>query len=68
MRTLIDAVVIHPIKVAFESIYVSGPEAAELGQPGIYLLKWFGSQPVKAALCVHRGFHKTGLAQHAQVL
>jgi hypothetical protein len=54
--------------VAFESIDVSGPEAAELSQPGIDLLKGFGFQAVKAALCVHRGFHETGLAQHAQVL
>jgi hypothetical protein len=64
----IHAVVIHPIKVAFESIYVSIPEPAELSQPGIHLLKWFRSQPVETALRVHRGFHETGLAQHAQVL
>jgi hypothetical protein len=59
---------IHAVKVAFESIYVSGPEAAELSQPGIDLLKRFWFQPVETALCVHRGFHETGLAQHAQVL
>ena len=59
---------LHPIKVAFESIHVSGPEPAELGQPGIHLLKWFRFQPVETALCVHRGFHETGLAQHPQVL
>ena len=68
MRTLIHAVVIYPIKVAFESIQVSGPEAAELSQPGIDLPQWFRFQPVETALCVHRGFHETGLAQHAQVL
>jgi hypothetical protein len=27
--------------MAFESIYVRGPEPAELSQPGIDLLKWF---------------------------
>ena len=42
--------------------------AAELRQPGIHLLKWPGFQPVETALRVHRGFHKTGVAQHAQVL
>src|SRR5207302_5674453 len=35
---------------------------------GIQLLKWFRSQPVETALCVHGGFHETGLAQHSQVL
>jgi len=65
---IIHAVMIHPIKVAFESIYVSGPEPAELSQPGIDLLKWSRFQPVETALCVHRGFHETSLAQHSQVL
>ncbi len=65
---MIRAVVIYPIKVAFERIYVSIPEAAELGQPGIDLLKSFRFQTVEAALCVHRGFHETGVAQHAQML
>jgi hypothetical protein len=60
--------VIHAIKVAFESIHVSGPESAELSQPVINLLKWFRFQPVETALCVHRGFYETGLSQHAQVL
>jgi len=59
---------IHPVEVAFERIYVSGPEPAELSQPGIHLLKWFRFQPVETALCVHHGFHETGLAQHSQVL
>jgi hypothetical protein len=59
---------IHSIKVAFESIHVSGPEPAELSQPGIHLLKWFRFQPVETALCVHRGFHEPGVTQHAQVL
>lgn len=54
--------------MAFESIHVGGPEAAELTEPGIDLLKRFGFQPVKPALRVHRGFDETGLAQHAQVL
>jgi len=59
---------IHAVEVAFESIYVSGPEPTELSQPGIDLLKWFRSQPVETTLCVHRGFHETGLSQHSQVL
>jgi len=42
----VHAIVIHPImihasKVAFERIQMSGPEAAELGQPHIELSKWF---------------------------
>jgi hypothetical protein len=59
---------IHAIEVAFESIQVSGPELAEPSQPANQLLKWFRLQPVETALCVHRGFHETGLSQHAQVL
>ena len=58
----------HAVQVAFESIYVSRPEPAERSQPGIHLLKWFRPQTVKTALCVHRGFYETGLAQHSQVL
>jgi hypothetical protein len=38
---------IHVVEVAFESIYVSGPEPTELSQPGIDLLKWFRFQPVE---------------------
>ncbi len=52
----------------FESIHMTGPEAAERSEPGLELLKGFRSQPVKTTLCVHRGFHETSLAQHAQVL
>jgi hypothetical protein len=59
---------IHSVKVTFESIYVSGPEPAERSQPGIHFLKWFRFQPIEAALCIHRGFHKTGLAEHSQML
>jgi hypothetical protein len=54
--------------VAFERIHVSGPEPAERSEPGSDLLKWFRIQPVETALCVHRAFHETGLAQDAQVL
>jgi hypothetical protein len=54
--------------MAFESIYVSGPEPAEGSQPGIQFLKRFRFQPVETALCVHRGFYKTGLSQYSQVL
>jgi len=60
---LIDAV-----EVAFERIYVSGPEPAKRSQPGIQLLKWFRFQPVETTLCVHCRFYETGLAQHAEVL
>jgi len=63
MQTLI-----HAVEVAFESIYASGPEPAERSQPGFHLLKRFRFQPVETALCVHRGFYETGLAQHSQVL
>jgi len=59
---------IHAVEVAFESIHASGPEPTELSQPGIHLLKRFRFQPVETALCVHRGFHETGVAQHSQVL
>jgi hypothetical protein len=55
-------------QVAFESIYVSGPEPTELSQPGIHLLKRFWVQPVETALCVDHGLHETGLAQDAQML
>ena len=65
---VIHSIVVHPIEVAFQSIQVSGPEPTELGQPGIQLLKRFRFQPVESALCVHRGFHETGLAQQSQVL
>ncbi|HXM44135.1 MAG TPA: hypothetical protein VN924_23065 [Bryobacteraceae bacterium] len=54
--------------MAFEIVYVSGPEPAKRSQPGIHLLKWFRFQPTETALCVHRGFHETDLAQHSQVL
>jgi hypothetical protein len=54
--------------VAFESINVSGPEAAEGSQPGIHLLKGLGLQAVETALCVDCGFHEAGLAQDPQVL
>jgi hypothetical protein len=56
------------VEVAFESIYVSGPELAERSQPGIHLLKSFRFQSVETALRVHCGFYETGLSQHSQVL
>ena len=59
---------IHAVEVAFESIYMSGPEPAELSQPDIHLLKWPRFQIVEAALGVNLGFHKTGLAQYSQML
>jgi len=59
---------IHTVEVAFESIYVNGPEPTELSQPDIHLLKWFRFQSIETALCVHRRFYETGLAQHSQVL
>ena len=54
--------------MAFESIYVSGPEPTERSKPGIHLLKRFCLQPVETALCVHSGLHEPGLAQDPQVL
>jgi hypothetical protein len=59
---------IHAVEVSFERIHVSGPKLTERSQPGSDLLKWFRFQPVETALCVYRGFHETGVAQHAQVL
>src|SRR2546426_12510195 len=59
---------VHAVEVALESIYMSGAEPTERSEPGIHLLKWFWLQSVETALCVHCGFHETGLAQHAQVL
>ncbi len=56
------------VEVALQSVYVSGPEAAELREPVIHLLKWFRFQPVETPLRVHGSFHETGLAQHPQVL
>jgi hypothetical protein len=58
----------HVIEVAFESIQMNRPEAAELVQPDIQFLKGFRFQPVETALRIHRRFHETGLAQHSQVL
>jgi hypothetical protein len=54
---------IHAVEVAFESIYVSGPEPAELSQPDIHLLKCLRFQSVETALCVHRGFYDTRFAR-----
>jgi hypothetical protein len=61
-------IVIHTIEVAFEGIDVSGPEPAELRQPLVELLKWSGLQAINTALCVHGGFHETGVAQDSQML
>ncbi len=58
----------HAVEMAFESIDVSGPEAAKLVQPGIDFLKGFRFQTVETALCVHGRLHETGFAQHPQVL
>jgi hypothetical protein len=38
------------VEVAFESIYMSGPEPAERSQPGIDPLKWFRLHPGDAAV------------------
>lgn len=46
---------------------MSRPKLAERSQPGIHLLKGFGSQPVETALGIHRGFDETRLAEHSQV-
>jgi hypothetical protein len=52
---------IHAVEVAFESIYMSGPEPAERSQPGIDLLKWFRFQPVETAPFKPRPSASTGL-------
>jgi hypothetical protein len=65
---VVHAIVIDSVKVAFECIHVSGPEPAELSQPGIHFVKRFWFKPVETALCVYRGLHETGLTQHSQVL
>jgi hypothetical protein len=59
---------VHAVKVALESIQVSGPEPAKGSEPGIQLPKRLGFQPVETALCVYGAFHETGFAQHPQVL
>src|SRR3989442_14562616 len=59
---------VHAVEVALERIDTIGPERTELIQPVINLLEWLWLQAIETALCVHRGFHETGLAQHAQVL
>ena len=59
---------IHAVEVSFESIQVLGPEPSKWSQPGIQRLKRFWPQSVETPLRVYRGFHKTGLAQHSQVL
>ncbi len=55
------------IEVAFESIDVSRPEPAERSQPRIYFAKRLWLQSIEPALCVHRGFHESGVAQDSQV-
>src|SRR5207247_6070022 len=59
---------VHAVEVALERIDTLGPEPAELIQPVINLLEWLWLQAIETALCVHRGFDETGVAQHAQVL
>src|ERR1700733_4226944 len=47
---------------------MSRPEAAELRQPCVQLLKWSGLQPVETTLRIHCRFDETCIAQHSQVL
>ena len=65
---VIHTIMIHTIKVAFERINVSGPEPAELSQPGVNFLQWSRLQPVEAALRIYRGFYEAGFSQHSQML
>ena len=65
---VIHTIMIHTIKVAFERINVSGPEPAELSQPGVNFLQWSRLQPVEAALRIYRGFYEAGVSQHSQML
>jgi hypothetical protein len=41
---------IHAVEVAFERVYVSGPQLAERSEPGIHFLKGFRFQPVETPL------------------
>ncbi len=59
---------IHAIEMAFESVDVPRPETAELGEPGIELLKRSGLEPVEAALRVDGGFDEACFAKDAEVL
>jgi hypothetical protein len=59
---------IHAVEVAFESVYVRGPEAAELREPGIDFTKRAGLEAVETALRVHRGFDEAGITQDTEVL
>jgi hypothetical protein len=58
---------IHTVEVAFERVYVTGPEATERSQPGIDLLKRLCFEPIQAALCVDGDVYEPGVAQHSQV-
>ena len=58
----------HAVEMALEGVNVGGPEAAELRQPGIELLKRLRPQLVEAALRIHPGFNEARLAQYPQVL
>ena len=53
--------------MTFQRIHMSGPEPAERSQPCLHLPQRFRPQSIEPALCVHRGFHETGVAQHPQV-
>ncbi len=53
--------------MAFERVDVSGPEAAERGEPGIDLLERLRAQAIETALGVDGRFNETGFAQDAQV-
>jgi hypothetical protein len=57
----------YVVKMAFQSIQVGRPEAAELSQPHIHLQQRFRFEPVETTLCVHGGIYETSFAQHAQV-
>ena len=54
--------------MALQGIQMNGPQTAEGGEPGLYLLERLGPDPVDTALCIHGRLHDTGVAQDAQVL
>jgi hypothetical protein len=58
----------HAVEVSFESIDVSGPQAAERSEPGIQLPKRFWCKAVETALGIHGRLHETGVAQDPEVL
>ena len=54
--------------MSLERIDVPRPELTERSEPRFHFAEWLGFQPVQTPLRVDRGFHKSSVAQHPQVL